>query len=412
MYLVSTFYLSRIMGSRILGDGGAPIGKIADLAVDRSADEHPKLVGVLLRDGRLLDSSAIDIIKDNGQYVFSCKEARSIELSGDNILFLDRDVQDRQIVDTDGRKVVRVNDLRFAITSGGTFLIAVDVGLEGLMRRLGVAKPFKDILKVFGLSLPSKLILWDDVETIDTSRPGIRLSKQSSKLLTLHPSDVADIIEELDRTSQNSVFATFDEERAADILEEMEPEARVNIIESMPEAKAAVLLEKMPSDEVADIIDALHDDKAEKILKTMNRETSDEVRELMEYPEDTVGSIMSTDFISFSMDFTVNDVLTKLRAVKPEEDMLGSLYVVDRNERLTATVSLRDLVVSEPDARMSSIMNREFISVYDDDDIETLTEIIDKYNLLAVPVTDKDDFLLGNVVVGDVVDNLLHSKHR
>jgi magnesium transporter len=411
MYLVSTFYFSRIIGSRVYSDSGTAIGKIDDLAVDCTS-QHPRVVGFALRDGRVLDSTSVDVIKDNGQYVFFCKDVRLIELSGDNILLLARDVQDRQIVDTDGHKVVRVNDLRLAITSSGTCLVAVDVGLEGLLRRLGMAKPIKRFLRTFGGSIPSKLILWDDVATIDSGRPGIKLSKESSKLLTLHPSDVADIIEELDRTSQNSVFASFDEERAADILEEMEPEARANIIESMPESKAADLLEKMPSDEAADILDVLHPDKAEKILREMNRETSEEVRELMEYPEDTVGSVMSTDFLSFSVDYAVGDVFSQLRRLKPESDTINYLYVVDRSERLLATVSLRDLVISDPAVRLSEIMNKDFISVYDDDDIETLNEIVYKYNLLAVPVINKDDFLLGIVVVGDVVDNLLRSKYK
>lgn len=411
MYLVSTFYFSRIIGSRICGESDTAIGRIADIAVD-CVSQHPKVVGVRLRDGRVLDSAAIDVIKDNGQYVFFCNDIRPAQLIGDNILFLASDVQDRQIVDTDGHKVVRVNDLRLAITTSGTYLVAVDVGLEGLLRRLGAAKPLKNVLKMFGGSIPSKLILWDDVETIDSGRPGIKLSKQTSKLMTLHPSDVADIIEELDRTSQNSIFASFDEERAADILEEMEPEARANIIESMSDAKAADLLEKMPSDEVADILDALHPDRAEKILREMNRETSEEVRELMEYSDDTVGSVMSTDFLSFSVDYTVQDVFSQLRKLKPEPDTINYLYVVDRSERLLATVSLRDLVISEPSVKLSAIMNKEFISVLDDDDIETLNEIVYKYNLLAVPVIDKDDFLLGIVVVGDVVDNLLREKYK
>ncbi|HEX2938101.1 MAG TPA: CBS domain-containing protein [Ruminiclostridium sp.] len=411
MYLVSTFYLSRIIGSSIFSDSETAIGKIADLAVEIGS-QHPLVVGVALRDGRILDSATIDIIKDNGQYVFFCKEIKTIGLSDENVIFLDRDIQDRQIVDTDGHKVVRVNDLRLAITSAGTCLVAVDVGLEGLLRRLGVAKPLKYALKRFGASIPSKLILWDDVETIDTGRPGIKLSKQSSKLLTLHPSDVADIIEELDRTAQNSVFASFDEEKAADILEEMEPEARANIIESLTDAKAADLLEKMPSDEAADILDALHTDRAERILREMNRETSDEVRELMEYPEDTVGSVMSTDYLSFSSDYTVADVFSTLRRLKPEPDTINYLYVIDLNERLVATVSLRDLVISEPHVKLSEIMDKEFISVYDDDDMETLNEIVYKYNLLAVPVINKDDFLLGVVVVGDVVDNLLREKFK
>lgn len=410
MYLVSTFYFSRILGRKVLGEGGRVVGRIKDLAVDRST-EHPKLAGVLLRDGRLLDASLFDIIKDNGQYVLSCTGEREIVLSGAQILFVDRDMQDRQIVDTDGRKVVRVNDLRFAITSTGAFLIAVDVGLEGLLRRLGWAKPLGRLLKLFGKSLPSKLILWDDVATIDTARPGIQLSMESSKLLTLHPSDMADIIEDLDRTAQNTVFASLDEERAADVLEEMEQEARLNIIESMPVAKAADLLEKMPSDETADILDALGGDRAESILREMNGETAGEVRELMEYPEGTVGSVMSTDFLSFGKDLTVSDVFENLRRQKPEGDELNYLYVVDK-ERLVATVSLRDLVVSEPDVRLSEIMDREFISVYDDDDIDTLKETVNKYDLLAVPVIDHQDLLLGSVVVGDVVDILLRSRRR
>jgi len=179
----------------------------------------------------------------------------------------------------------------------------------------------------------------------------------------------------------------------------------------MSEAKAADLLEKMPSDEAADILDALRPDKAEKILREMERETSDEVRELMEYPEDTVGSVMSTDFLSFSVDYSVTDVFAQLRKLKPEADSINYLYVVDSSERLLATVSLRDLVISEPNVKLSDIMNKEFISVYDDDGIETLNEIVYKYNLLAVPVINKDDFLLGIVVVGDVVDNLLRDKH-
>lgn len=411
MYLVSTFYLSRILGRRIYGDNDVPLGRIHDLVVDL-AYPHPKVTAIILTDGRAVDSSSIDVIKDGGQYLFYCHEVSDVKVKNENILYLSKNVQDRQIVDTDGRKVVRVNDLRLAIAASGIYLIAVDVGMEGLLRRLGVAKPIKKVLKSFHKSIPSKLILWDDVEAVDVGQSGIKLSKESSKLLTLHPSDVADIIEELDRSTQNTVFASFDEERAADVLEEMEPDAQINIIESMSVAKAADVLEKMPSDEVADILDKLHGDRAEKILKEMNREASDEVRELMEYPEDTVGSVMSTDFVTFNIGFSVRDVLAELRRQKPELDSIYYLYIVDDSERLLATVSLRDLVISDPSTQISEIMNTKFISVYDHDDIETLNEIVSKYNLLAVPVTDKNDFMLGIVVINDVVYNLLRTNRK
>lgn len=411
MYLVSTFYLSRIIGRHLYGEGDNAIGHIADLVVDLSF-EHPKVIAVKLRGGRLIDASSVDVVKDAGQYVFFCRDVRDIKPKNENILYLSRNMQDRQIVDTNGRKVVRVNDLRLAIASSGIYLIAVDVGLEGLFRRLGIAKPLKKLLSMFHTSLPNQLILWDDVETVDIGQSGIKLSTEFSKLLTLHPSDVADIIEDLDRTTQNTVFASFDEERAADVMEELEPDAQTNIIESMSIVKAADVLEKMPSDEVADILDRLPDDRAEKILREMNREASDEVRELMEYPEGSVGSVMSTDYVTFNIDSTVRDVFAELRRQKPELDSIYYLYIVDNSEHLLATVSLRDLVISDPDTKISEIMNREFISVYDNDDIESLNEIVGKYNLLAVPVTDKNDFMLGIVVINDVVYNLLRTNRK
>jgi Mg2+ transporter MgtE len=318
----------------------------------------------------------------------------------------------KQIVDIDGRKLVRVNDLRLASLEAGVLVVAVDVGIEGLLRRLGIAKQVKKILKPFSKSVPSKLILWDEVETIDFTNKGIKLSKAFSKLSTLHPSDLADIIEDMDSKTQAEIFASLDEEKAADVLEELETDAKIKVLESLSVEKAADVLEKMPADEVADLLDEIDEDKAEELLDEMENEASEEVRELMEYPDTSVGSLMATDYISFSDKMTVNDTILELRRLKPESDTIYYLYVVDSRERLIGTVSLRDIIVSCPDTTLSSIMNKNVIHVCDNDKIDSLAEIISKYSLLAIPVVDEEMKMMGVVVIDDVVYDLMKRKKR
>ena len=289
-----------------------------------------------------------------------------------------------------------------------THAIAVDISTEGLLRRLGVAGIINKLLSIFKVNLPSQFILWDDVEAFDTTNFNIKLSHSSSKLQLLHPSDLADIIEEMGSLSRTKVFESLDEERAADVLEEMEPYAQAQIIESMSIGKAADLLEKMPADEVADLMDELEDEKVELLLNEMEKESSEEIRELLEYEDKEVGSLMTTDYLSFRESMTIEETLNELRLQKPEADMIYSLFITDTNEKLIATVSLRDLVISTPTMTLAEIMNKQFISVLDEDKIDTLASIISKYDLLAIPVTDEQNTLMGMVVIDDIVEDLMY----
>lgn len=414
MVSITKFYLSRIIGNRVYAASNKPIGRIKDVLVDTNY-ARPKVVGLKLKIGEALktiDYNCFDITKEDGQYVFNCKKFIEINANKNSFLFLVKNVLDRQIVDIDGRKLVRVNDLRLAVLKSGSFLVAVDVGLEGLLRRIGIAKPIKSILSIFNKNISSRLILWDDVETVDPGHTAIKLSKEYNKLSTLHPSDLADILEDLDRYSQMDVFNSLDEERAADVLEEMESDAQKNVVISLPNEKAADVLEKMPADEVADILDTLEKDKAEELLQKMEKESSGEVRALMKYDEDTVGSIMSTDYFSFNENMTVNEVIGELRKIKPESDTIYYLYIVDSYGKLDAVVSLRDIIVSQPQTKIKDIMNKKVMFVYDDDDIESINEVISKYNLLAVPVVNRQGVMMGMVIINDVVYNLLRAKRR
>lgn len=412
MSTVNTFYFSRVLNRNVYSGEGHKVGRLRDFIVDLSFPK-PRVVAMRLSSGLLLDATYLTIFKGQGQYSLHLRQEKAIAVKqGDNVLSLARTILDRQIVDIDGRKVVRVNDLRLAKVSTGIYLIAVDVGVEGLLRRLAVAKPLGRFLKLFHKSLPSRLILWDDVEAVGAGRQGIRLSTESAKLATLHPSDLADIIEDFDKYTQAAVFKTLDPERAADVLEELEPDAQSSVLESLSTEKAADVLGRMPSDEVADILDVLGPEKAEVLLQKLGSETSEEVRGLMEYDDDEVGSIMSTDYVTFNKDMAVSEVLEELRRRKPELDTIFYLYIVNNDQKLVATVSLRDLVVSEPQTQLCDIMNSNLIFVYDHDSIDALTEIVSKYNLLAVPVVDDREIILGIVVINDVVYNLLRTRRK
>ena len=419
MTSLTTFYLSGIIGKEAFGADGDAIGIIKDLLVNAvpSGQNDPNeqlVIGVRLKikkDIRFYSFKSFIVTKARELLNVTCTSL--VELGSDEVnngLLLVENILDKQIVDMNGRKLVRVNDVRLATLPTGTFAIAVDIGIEGLLRRIGISSFIKRILTMFKISMPSKFILWDDVQAIDHSNLNIRLSKSYSKLHTLHPSDIADILEDMGKKSSMSVFSSLDEEKAADVLEELEPHIQIHILENLPVNKAADVLEKMPADEVADILDELEDDKAEMLLKEMDTESSQEVRDLLEYDDDLVGSIMSTDFMSFSADTTVAEVLVELRAKKPESAELYNMFVTESNDELIGTFNLRDLVVSEPFLSVSDIMKSEPVSLLDNQKVSAIAEMVSKYNLLAVPVVDFNNQLQGMVVVDDVVEDLIGER--
>jgi CBS domain-containing protein/sporulation protein YlmC with PRC-barrel domain len=419
MTSLTTFYLSGITGKEVFGADGDAIGVIRDLLVNAvpSGQNDPNqqlITGIKLKIGKetkFYSFKTFRVVKARELINVTCSDL--IELSNDEVvngLLLVENILDKQIVDLNGRKLVRVNDVRLATLPAGTFAVAVDIGIEGLLRRIGISIPIKKVLSLFRINIPAKYILWDDVQAIDFSNLNIKLSKSYAKLHTLHPSDLADILEDLGKKSSMSVFSSLDEERAADVLEELESRAQVHLVENLPVDKMADVLEKMPADEVADILDELEDDKAEMLLNEMETESSNEVRELLEYEDDMVGSLMTTDYLSFGATWTVAEVLVEMRSRKPEAVELYNLFVVEQDDELIGNFNLRDLVVAEPNLTVSQIMKAKPVYLFDKQKVSAIAEIISKYNLLAVPVVDDSFKLRGTVVVDDIVEDLIRER--
>lgn len=419
MTAYTTFYLSGIIGKEAFDTDGEAVGIIKDLLVNSipgagNDSERQIVTGVKLKTGKetgYYSFALFTVLKERERITVTCRE--KVPLNDEEVLngmLLVENILDKQIVDLNGRKLVRVNDVRLVRLSQGTYPLAVDIGIEGLIRRLGIASPVKRFLSLFRVSIPAKFILWEDVQAIDFSNLNIRLSKSYSKLHTLHPSDIADILEDLGKTSSMNVFSTLDEEKAADVLEEMEAHAQVHILENLPVEKAADVLEKMPADEVADILDELGDEKAEDLLKEMEVESSQEVRELLEYEDNEVGSIMTTDFLFFPATKKVEEVLLDLRNRKPEAWELYNMFVTKENDELLGAFNLRDLVVAESSQKISEIMKADPVCLKDKQKVGAIAEMVSKYDLLAVPVIDEDNRLQGMVVIDDVVEDLIGER--
>jgi magnesium transporter len=417
----TTFFFSQLRGARFISPQGTVLGRIRDLLLDvdergpsGNTSARPKVIAVKVSIGnslRIYDFSSFEIKKTGNTLRIVCFEVNEISVARlKNCLWIGEEILGKKIVDIDGRKLETVYGVRLVLIPSGTYAIAVDVGLAARLRSYGLLAPIEQFLDLFHYDIPGNLILWDDMAAVEFTKADIRTSREHTKLNTMHPSDLADIIEEMDEATRASVFAMLDEDQAADVLEEMEPEAQVDLVESLPIEKVADVLEKMPADEVADLLDELKDEQKEKLLTEMEKESSQEVRELLEYSDKEVGSIMSTDFYTFPADKTVAEVLSAINKEKPEPSHIYSIFVTDSKERLLSSIPLMKLVLADPSSILKDIMEKNPVSIHDTDDIDSLAELVSKYNLLAVPVINEHDIMEGVVVVEDIVEDLLGNR--
>ncbi|MGQ9778960.1 MAG: magnesium transporter [Bacillota bacterium] len=413
MAIAEEVFVSRLLGKTVVDPRGKKIGKLADVLVNE--EELPRVVGFVLREAGgktvLVDWAEVHVWIRQYISLRHPREELALLPAEGSYLYLSRDLLDKQIVDLNGRKVVRINDLKLADIQGEMRLIAVDIGLRGILRRLGLRR-FVHWWERRIRDLPDTLIRWQDVERIETEASRVKLNVPYQRLAKLHPADLADIIEELNNRDRTAVLQALETEVAAEAFQEIEPEVQSAILEHLNGERASDLLETMPADEAAEILSELPDEKAEELLNLMEAEQANEVRELLEYEEGTAGRLMTREFLAFGQHLTVDEAIAKLRAAKPDPDVAYYLYVVDERGVLCGVVSLRDLVISSPATRLGEIMNPQVIKVRDTDDQARVAEVITKYDLLAVPVVDETGVLVGVVIINDLVDAVFLEKIR
>lgn len=331
--------------------------------------------------------------------------------SDEYMLRMKRDLLDQQIIDAQGRKVVRVNDITFLkLRQDGRDtlrVLEVDIGIRSILRRVlrGLLPPAA--IRKLQSRIPPRSIRWEFCNVLEPDpQRRVRLNITNKLLEKMHPADLADIVEELSPEDRQALISAIDREVAADTLSEVAPEIQVSIFESLEPEKAAEILEEMAPHEVADVLGELPEERSEELLDEMEQADKEEVEELLEFREDTAGGLMNTEFLALPEEATVADATAALRENEENLDSIYSVFLVDRDERLTAAVPLTRLFLAGGDSALRSLAAEPLLSVELRERQNRVAEVFDKYNLLALPVVDEDNRLVGVISVDDVVSVL------
>ena len=327
--------------------------------------------------------------------------------SDEYMLRINRDLLDQQIIDVNGRKVVRVNDVTFEIQHGerdALVILEVDVGIRSIFRRLMQgAVPPKWVRRAQRPIQPNS-IRWDYCNIVEADPlRRLRLKISNDKLEQLHPADLADIVEELGPAEREAILGTIDSEVAADALSEIDPRMQASILESLEPEIAAGIVEEMAPDEAADVLAELEQETTKEILDEMETEPVEEVRELLEYDEDTAGGMMNTEAIVLPETIYLSDALMRMRENEDLLENTHALFLSDSQGRITGSVPLARLFLADGGVELRELAGDRLISTKPDEKQNRVTELFDKYNLMALPVLEKDGTLAGVITADDVI---------
>jgi magnesium transporter len=402
-------FVSELMGRKVTDIDGNTIGNLVDLIATQVNIPIPKVVALRVkRSSGVVLIPAVDVAVLFSPVIPLIKHSNEVQdyVLLDDDLELVEDVLDKQIIDTNGVRVVRVNDLEITRLNGEYYVSNVDIGGAGLLRRLGFKRPAAVIPDKAVGSLPSGMISWEDVELISHDEP-MKLKVPSDKLSILHPADLAQILSDLNRQEGSKLLESLDDETLADTLEEVEPDFQASLVEQLPNERIADVLEEMSPDEAADLLAELPDDRSEQLLNLMEKDEAEDVRKLLTFPEESAGGIMNTEFVSLSDDLNAGQAITRIRETANDAETIYYLYVTDETEHLLGVFSLRQLVLSDPKTHIKDFMETHVITVDLTDDQDHCAQIISKYNLLAVPVVDKNNVIHGIVTADDALDKII-----
>jgi magnesium transporter len=407
--------LSELLGLAVYDASGARSGRVREVAV--VPQEDPSGVAAFVvktsEGDRLLATSSVASV--NGGVRSNKAAADWTPYNGsEGMLLLERDLLDQQIIDVHGRKVVRVNDVEFKRPNPqGEFRLkmdSVDVGPRGAVRRLLKNVVPSVALRALLARIPPRSIPWEFVNLIETDPARrVRLKISSDKLSRLHPADLADIIEDLAPAERDAVFQSLDEDVAAEALEEIDPKLQISIVNSLESDRAADIVEEMDPDAAADLLGDLTRERSEEILEEMEPEEREEVEELLEFEDDTAAGRMTTDYMALRPGARVKDAIEMLRSFDGGLESMSTIFLIDKDEKLLGWVPLAKLVVSPEDERLAALTVEPVISVSPEADEREVAEVFDKYNLLTLPVVDREGTLTGVITADDVI-SMLRSK--
>lgn len=408
--------VSSLLGMPVVGPDGRPCGHVQEFAV-QLGPESANVAAFLVRERskgkahtRFLPVEKVTL-PAAADKVLHAKEKPELPPSMDDYVLLDRDVLDQQIIDVDGHKVVRANDVELLWIAGThnqpeLRISDVEVGLRGAARRLLKGLPAAQVDSLVR-QLPARLIPWSCVDLIDRDPARrVRLKIEQARLSKLHPSDIAAILEDLAPAEREAVFTSLPEETAAETLEEIEPKMQKALLQGLDSEHAADIIEEMDPGAAADLLSELSEEESEAILEEMEPEERHDVEELLEFSSNTAAGRMTTDFVSVPTSANVADAVEALRTFEGDADTITEVYLLDEHDHLKGTVTLPRLLLAERDTLLDRLSERHNVSCRVHAPDKEVAELFDKYNLRALPVLDHQGRMTGVVHAEQVIAQL------
>lgn len=403
-------YLSQIIGRPVFDAGGENIATIRDIIVRYGEEDYPPIIGLVARYRRrnfFIPRIKIDSLEAGGAKMNSGILDLNPFARREGEVLLAKDVLDNQLIDVDGKRVVRVNDVQIITVADQWHVTGADISLKGFLRRLMPAG-------FYGSNRPVEVLDWADVGYLATEKSSVAVQLKSSKdkLSRLHPVEIAQLAETLSPVHRTEIVESLDNEIAADTLEEMSTENQARILEEIERERAADLLEEMSPDDAVDVLGEMDEDRARELFDLMEDDEKVDVAELMSYEHDSAGGLMTTEFVTFPKNLKVSVAIKRLREMANTPNMVYYMYLVDEENswKVEGVVTLRSLILANPQTTLEKIMRSKFQFARTGDHVEEVALKIAEYNLLALPVLDELDEIVGIVTVDDAMEILL-PKH-
>jgi magnesium transporter len=401
--------LTSLLGTPVTDVQGRLRGRVRDLAVGTGKDAG-KVAGLVMKSRNGLELVAAIEVRQTPSGALELRSGAGIApLRGDeNFILLRQDLLDRQIIDVHGRKVVRVNDVDLEWFSGdeGEDLRVreVEVGLRGAIRRLFQGAMPRTAIDTLARKFPARVIPWDFVDMIEVDPARrVKLNIEHERLAQLHPSDIADILEDLAPAEREAILTTLDEEVAAEALEEVEPKLQKSMLESLDSETAASIVEEMDPSAAADLLAELPEASSEAILEEMGAEERQEVEELLEFREDSAAGRMTTEYVSIPKTAVVGDAIQALRDFDGDVETITEVYLTDEDDVLVGVVPLARIVLAKPETRLEVLSDARFVSCPAEAHQNQVADLFDRYNLRALPIVDGKYRLVGAIEADHVI---------
>lgn len=410
MVFFAEAYFAGLLRETLYDVDGTRLGRLVDLIIE-PRQRYPVVTKVVFQDVKsrerlivpwtLVRSASYEGFRLSHKFV----DLPLFQIEDDEISVAQR-ILDKQIVDVSGQRVVRVHDVKFGAVGNEVLLTHVDIGTRGMLRRMHWEHFTLGLCRLLHVRFPERLIAWEHVQLPHES-DDIHVDESREALQKLQPADLADIAEALNAPERAALLGSMDEEIAADALQEMEPDLQVAVVNELTDEQASDIIEEMDPDAGADLLADLSDERAEAILHLMEPDEAADLRELMQYAPESAGGLMTLEYVAINEKLTVREAMRLLREDAQQAEIVYYVYVINDEGHLKGVFSLRDLIVAPGDQLVTDIMEPNLVRVHVDTLQRDIAHTVAHYNLLAVPVVDDDNHLLGMVTVDDAIDAVI-----